>query len=258
MMKKSGMIVITMILGCVQFTLAGLVFEADFDSTTPGEAWKAKLDNGTTIGSWTVGNRDSSRVTTNGTDAVFRMSGTTYDYTANFSQTFDVTGGGGSIAFDSRSIKAESAGARINRIDLLNESGAAVLSFGYRVGSSVATYSFNRADGTINNNNPGITLLSALSPEDNNAAPADLDGFELKLNETSWGIYINGSIVTNGLDYVTGADTVVSKLQFTTAGTVAGTGAFYDNITVIPEPATLGLVSCFGGMILWIRRYFTV
>jgi len=35
-------------------------------------------------------------------------------------------------------------------------------------------------------------------------------------------------------------------------------GALYDDLTVIPEPATLGMVVFLGAGILWVRRYFVV
>ena len=45
-------------------------------------------------------------------------------------------------------------------------------------------------------------------------------------------------------------------------GYTSGGGIFLDNITVdvstLPEPATLGLVGAFGGVILFIRRRFMI
>lgn len=52
--------------------------------------------------------------------------------------------------------------------------------------------------------------------------------------------------------YLAGASGDLATVEFRALGSKAGAGI--DNITVIPEPATIGLVAAFGGALLIIRR----
>lgn len=82
---------------------------------------------------------------------------------------------------------------------------------------------------------------------------------QLNLGALDYGVSTTGADVSNlgvtGLSYVNGATTFDSMI-FSAEGSKASWGI--DNINVIPEPATLGMVVAFGGGLLFIRRMFAM
>ena len=77
----------------------------------------------------------------------------------------------------------------------------------------------------------------------------------LTLGASNFGVSTTGALVTDinstGLAYVNGA-TTFNSIVFSAVDNKSTWAV--DNITVIPEPATLGLIAAFGGGILFIRR----
>jgi hypothetical protein len=76
--------------------------------------------------------------------------------------------------------------------------------------------------------------------------------------------YAGGAFVTDISSVWTTSDNGDNSGQFDASNShifmgAAGNGSYFDDltVTVIPEPATLGLVALLGGGMLWIRKRFT-
>ena len=90
-----------------------------------------------------------------------------------------------------------------------------------------------------------------------NAASAELDGNERHTIDITEGQLIIGGDRTNGLDWMASIGRITAYGGTGTVGSEYDSGANKTTLyAVIPEPATLGLVTAFGGAVLFIRRRF--
>lgn len=127
-----------------------------------------------------------------------------------------------------------------------NQASLTLVQVSYGTGSAVSTLGLSAA--TIN----AALGISNFSTLDNHTYTFDATG-----SSTTAGTFdflIDGTVVANDLAY-SFSDATSRTISWVANNATIGR---YDNLNVIPEPATLGLITAVGAGIFWIRRTFTI
>ncbi len=127
-----------------------------------------------------------------------------------------------------------------------NQAAVSLISIGYGTGSAVNTLNLN---AVAINTALGISTFSTL---DNHTYTFDATGSSATAG--TFDFLIDGTVVANDLAY-SFSDATSRTISW--VGNNATIGKF-DNLSVIPEPATLGLITAVGAGLIWIRRTFTI
>jgi hypothetical protein len=131
---------------------------------------------------------------------------------------------------------------------------------------STFTLSFNASEVSWKSSAVGNRFFPQIKAADNSAqywiALADLDGSnDGSTTYESWTAAQTFSWTITGADLIAGGATAGQDLRLhINAASDTDSINWIDNVsmTVIPEPATLGLVVAMGGGLLWVRRVFMV
>ena len=227
-------------------------FYADFNGSADGNATAANMNAGTAIGSWNVLALEESFVDTGvvawdfgkyTNDAVLATSATVAD--------------GVTFSYDVRSRRGAAAlGGKASALRVLNENGDTIVNISYSCTASagrlqvwdVSTSGWLVLTDTLAGSS--LNLPSAMEHIDVTMGAA---GFEITANGNVLTPYIMGYNSTNG--------TQVSAIKFFGVHGDSLSGAWYDNISVtsvIPEPATLGLVGVACAGLLAARRMMMI
>lgn len=239
---------VTMVAGLSQASIV-TNFYADFNSSSDGSATAANMNAGTAIGSWNVLALEES----------FVQSGVVaWDYGKYTNDAILATSAtvanGVTFSYDVRSKRgAVALGGKASALRVLNETGATIINISYS-----CTATAGRLQVWDMSTSSWLVLTDTLQ----GAGTSPLEHIDVTMGAAGFEIAANGDVLT---PYVMGYNntlgTQVSAIKFYGVHGDSLSGAWYDNISVtsvIPEPATLGLIGIACAGLLAARRMMMI
>ena len=252
---------------------ATVVFDADFQASSAGSSnlfnatvlgRNAILDNGTSVGSWTD---NDSNVNTlyeiaddeAGNNVMVFSSVNTSPTVANahFSSVASLAGNALTLSWDWMRTDEGGGGSGNAIIDLLDSSDAVVATVSWNDGGNSGNGALSVAGTSI-----GVFYNELLGTAATDLSTANWDPLALQLTMTSTGIEVvtDGTVQTT----LTGSFTEVAGLRFRSSSnrSYSQGGMWIDDIhadiSVIPEPASIGLICVLGAGMFWVRRIMSL
>ncbi|VGO16314.1 hypothetical protein PDESU_04905 [Pontiella desulfatans] len=247
---------------------ATVVFDADFQGSSAGSSnlfnatvlgRNAILDNGTSVGSWAD---NDSNVNTlyeiaddeagNNVMVFSSVNNSPTVANANFSSVASLAGNALTLSWDWMHTDEGGGGSGRAFIDLLDSADAVVATVLWEDGGAL----------TVAGTSIGNFKKELLGKSSTDLSTANWDPLALQLTMTSTSL----EVVTDGTVQTTlaGSFTEVAGLRFRSSSnrTYSQGGMWIDDIhadvSVIPEPATLGLFCAMGAGMFWVRRIMSL
>jgi hypothetical protein len=220
----------------------GTIFEADFQSAVDGAVTAlADLDAGTQTGSWSGTQFANSLLDSDGTNrgALFEQDGV--NLTADFSDA-GVLATGVTVSFDAGLTRSKnSPNSRASVIKGIASDGTVLFALGIDGDAQLPDmgrlvyYATDFTPQTLQNNTPAKTTIGASDLFTKGTTTYDdtiMETIRLELTTTSFDVYINDVLATNGDDiaYFSGGAAAgnIAKLNFQSD---YNGGAWYDNLS---------------------------
>ncbi len=232
------------------------IFDDDFQNTATGNATAARLNAGVDVGTWTVGNRQESKIQASGGARAIMMDQGSYNFTTTFA--FDGRLDMGTTVTLDAALRRRNNAQKRNFIEGFDANNNVLFRIRVNAPSNNDTNTAVQYD-----NGPGYTDVAKPSLKwSSGYNTGKFRGIEITLADT-YDIWVdeNNNNVKNAGEFVTG-------LTYLNAPTAdfdrlvfrgnSQAGARYDNIlvtTVIPEPLTMLAVGLsIGGLGGYIRK----
>ncbi len=262
-----GSVTAAAVLICAAPASAAAILSADFNACSnqgAGNVTKANLDTGTTGGTWTINHVEDSLINRSTTDAGDKaLAGDRGPY------DFDLTISGTAPALSTGLVEVSLDWQIVRTLNTANVKKNYFT--GYDSSSNKVFELIFTTDGTSNNAKGRLKYVDQSGAEHTlqNGLPAvngnpgqfvinNLTDVRLDLGATTMDIYVNDVIKANDVAYRTAGVSDLKSFSLVGSGpgndTNTDAGAWYDNIEVVPEPATLGLLVLGGGALQARRR----
>lgn len=247
-------------------SLVGMVANAtiidEWDMNSNGQ-WQ-NSNNGVNLGGhYNTNNQQVAQVADDGTFIFSPTTASGFGGKTALTSAADLTAGVVKLSWTYTSMDWSTTPAANNQVGfrLWNNAGTEYVGMAF-ADSSDKVFAFTKSSANLGNLNykAGRVINSLSDSTTPRTVMLELDyaNSEIRMYADAWQWKNGFDVHTNTVDFASAGVTDVSKFQTYYQNWGTGDQTVFDNLVVeaIPEPATLGLISAFGGGILIIRRRF--